>query len=267
MRRIEVVLKNEANQLKKIIENVKKRLKNAPNGSLRVSKKRGRIEYYFRDEECRAARKNGRYMKASERKFAKSIVQRDYDAQVLKLATERVKAIELFLEKYERTSLKKMYQKVNPYRKELIDPVEISDEEYVKQWQAVEYERKPITNDAQVIITEQEERVRSKSEKIIADKLNMLGIPYRYECPILLDGNMKVFPDFTILRMPEREVVYLEHFGMMDDMDYVSKTMQKLNTYERNGIYLGINLFITYETSIRPMNTKVLDEVLRALFV
>ena len=41
----------------------------------------------------------------------------------------------------------------------------------------------------------------------------------------------------------------------------------KLNTYERNGIYLGINLFITYETSIRPMNTKVLDEVLRALFV
>ena len=267
MRRIEAILRNETNQLKKIIENVQKRLKNAPNGHLRISKSRGRVEYYFKDEECSAVRKNGRYMKANERKLAKSIAQRDYDMQVLKMSTERVKAIETFLRKYERTRLKEMYRKMNHYRKELIEPVEISDEEYLKQWQTVEYERKPIINDTQVIVTERGERVRSKSEKIIADRLNMLGIPYRYECPILLDGNIKVYPDFTILRLPEREEVYLEHFGMMDDMDYLSKTMHKLNTYERNGIYLGVNLFITYETSIRPINTKVLDEVLRALFV
>ena len=267
MRKIEDTLKNEVNQLKKIIINAQKRLKNAPSGHLRISKSRGRVEYYFKDEECSAARKNGRYMKANERKLAKCIAQRDYDMRVLKTATERVKAIEAFLGKYEKTSLKEIYRKTNPIRLKLIDAAEISDEEYVKQWQAVEYESKPIINDAQVIVTERGERVRSKSEKIIADKLNMLGIPYRYECPILLDGNIKVYPDFTILRMPEREEVYLEHFGMMDDMDYVSKTMHKLNTYERNRVYLGINLFATYETSIRPMNTKVLDEALRALFM
>lgn len=267
MRRIETTLRNEANQLKRIIENVQKRLKNAPSGHLRISRSRGRIEYYFKDEECCTTRKNGRYMKENERKLAKGIAQRDYDMQVLKMAIERVKAIETFLGKYEKTSLKEIYRKTNPIRLELIDVAEISDEEYVKQWQSVEYERKPIINDAQVIVTERGERVRSKSEKIIADKLNMLGVPYRYECPILLDGNIKVYPDFTILRMPEREEVYLEHFGMMDDMDYLSKTMYKLNTYERNGIYLGINLFITYETSIRPMNTKALDEVFRTLFV
>lgn len=267
MRRMEIILRNEANQLKKIIEAVKKRLKNAPKGHLRISKSRGRVEYYFKDEKCSAARKNGRYLKASERKIAKSIAQRDYDMKVLKASTERVKAIEVFLKKYEKTSLKEIYQNMNQHRRELIDAVVVSDEEYVKQWQSVEYERKSIINDAQVIITERGERVRSKSEKIIADKLNMLGVPYRYEYPILLDENIKVYPDFTILRMPEREEVYLEHFGMMDDMDYLSKTVNKLNTYERNGIYLGIKLFITYETSIRPMNTKVLDNMLRALFV
>ena len=267
MKKIEVTLKNEANELKKIIENAKKRLKNAPSGHLRISKSRGRVEYYFKDEQCSASGKNGRYMKANERKLAKCIAQRDYDIQLLKKATERVKAIEKFLEKYEKTGLKEMYQKMNPHRRELIDAVVISDEEYVKQWQAVDYERKPIINDTQVIITERGERVRSKSEKIIADKLNMLGVSYRYECPILLDGNIKVYPDFTILRIPEREEVYLEHFGMMDDMDYLKKVMHKLKTYESNGIYLGINLFITFETSIRPINTKVLDEELKALFV
>lgn len=116
MKRIEVILRNEVNQLKRIIENVQKRLKNAPKGSLRISKSRGRIEYYYKDEECSTARKNGRYMKVNERKLAKSIVQRDYDMQVLKLATERVKAIETFLGKYERTGLKELYQKMNCYR-------------------------------------------------------------------------------------------------------------------------------------------------------
>lgn len=84
MKRMEAKLKNEANQLKKIIDNVKRRLKNAPNGHLRISKNRGRIEYYFKDEECCAFRKNGRYMKSNERKIAKAIAQRDYDKQVLK---------------------------------------------------------------------------------------------------------------------------------------------------------------------------------------
>lgn len=153
MKRMEAKLKNEANQLKKIVENAKRRLKNAPNGHLRISKSRGRIEYYFKDEECSAARKNGRYMKANERKLVKSIAQRDYDMQVLKRATERVKAIELFLDKYARTSLKDIYSKTNPIRLELIDVVEVSDEEFVKQWQSVEYEGKLITNDAQVIVT------------------------------------------------------------------------------------------------------------------
>ena len=68
MRRIEAILRNETNQLKKIIEKVQKRLKNAPNGHLRISKSRGRVEYYFKDEECSAVRKNGRYMRANEMK-------------------------------------------------------------------------------------------------------------------------------------------------------------------------------------------------------
>jgi len=62
---------------------------------------------------------------------------------------------------------------------------------------------------------------------------NPTRIPYRYEYPLVLAGNVKVYPDFTILKMPEREEVYLEHFGMMDDIDYVDSAMYKLSTYEK----------------------------------
>lgn len=262
---IETQLRKELNQLNRILEEAKKRLKNAPIGNLRISKKGNTVEYYYKNR----ADNNGkqRYMKKSEEKLVRGLAQRDYDTSIIKNAEERIKAIETFLEKYNRTSLKGVYRKTNGYRKELIVPFVISDEEYVKQWKAVEYKGKGFLEDALEIMTENGERVRSKSEKIIADKLHALGVPYRYEYPLVLDGNMKIYPDFTILRMPEREEIYLEHFGLMDDEGYVEKVMWKLNTYERNGIYLGINLFITYETGRNPLNTKTLDRLIRSLFV
>ncbi len=135
----------------------------------------------------------------------------------------------------------------------------MSDEEFIKKWLEVEYKGKPFGEDENIILTEKGERVRSKSEKIIADKLYSLGIPYRYEHPLLLNDGVKVYPDFTILRMPIREEVYLEHFGMMDDSEYVGTTLYKLSSYEKSGIYLGVNLFVTYETGKKALSTKSLD--------
>lgn len=88
----------------------------------------------------------------------------------------------------------------------------------------------------------------------------------RREYPLIIEGSRKVYPDFTILKMPERKEVYLEHFGKLDDKEYADMAIFKLNSYERNGIYLGINLFITYETSKRPINARALDEMLRTIF-
>lgn len=82
--------------------------------------------------------------------------------------------------------------------------------------------------------------MRSKSEKIIADKLYSMGIPYRYEYPLVLERDIVVYPDFTILKIGEQKTLYLEH--------------------------LGINLFVTYETATKPLNTRVLNDFLRKLF-
>jgi len=209
---------------------------------------------------------NGHYLKKKDIKIAKEIAQRDYDVKLLKYAKARLHSIEMFLKKYEETDIKVIFQKMHPSRRELIDEIIISDEEYVKRWSEAVYTGKEFQDYESVIVTEKGERVRSKSEKIIADKLNLLGIPYRYEYPILLEGNIKIYPDFTILKMPERKEVYLEHFGRIDDVNYIDTTILKLNTYEKNGIFLGIQLFFTYETSKKPLNMKALDKMLKELF-
>lgn len=256
-------LRKEVAWLEKIVQKANKRLQTAPEGNLRISKKPDGIEYYLKSAQTGS---NGRYMKKHEFEVARAIAQKDYDAQLIKAAEERIKAINTFLKKYERTNLKDIYNKCNSYRQKLIDAVMVSDEEYIKCWREQAYEGKGVSNDVLEIITERGESVRSKSEKIIADKLYALGIPYRYECPLILEGSIKIHPDFTILKMPEREEVYLEHLGLMDDMDYVEGVMRRLNIYEKNGIYLGINLFITYETRKNPLNTRALDGLIRKLF-
>ncbi len=264
MKTIESMLKREKIFLEKVVKEAKKRLQTAPEGHLRITKKCDSVEYYYKNSDV--CNPNGRYMKKSEVKLVKGIAQRDYDTRIVKLAEERIKAITGFLAQYEITSLKKMYEKLNQYRKELVSPFEISDDEYVKRWQEVKYTGKAFADDMAEIVTERGERVRSKSEKIIADKLYVMGVPYRYEYPILLEGNIKLYPDFTILKMPEREEVYLEHLGLMDDNDYVENVICKLNTYQKNEIFLGVNLFVTYENGKVPLNTKALDGLLRKLF-
>ena len=263
MKTMKVILKKECQQLKQIIAETKGRLQNAPSGNLRIAKKGGEYYYVTEGEE----NKNGTYIKKKNIDLAKNIAQRDYDKIILEKAIKRLKLIENFRKEYAKTNLCEVFRKTNSYRRELINPCMISDEEFIKCWQETKYIGKELEDTRQEIITEKGECVRSKSEKIIADKLFKLGIPYRYECPIHFAGNITVYPDFTILKMPERKEVYLEHLGMMDDMNYVNNVIFKMNTYEKNGIYIGVNLFFSYETSKKPLNVRALDEMLKQLWV
>ena len=264
MKNIKKKFQNEIVMLKEMITKAEKRLKSAPKGQLKIQGTSSKIMYYYKDI---SSNNNYKYIKKSEQQLAKNIAQRDYDEKLVKLANERIKLLNNFCAKEDKTSLKILYENTNEHRRKLIIAPVVSDEEFVRIWQTVEYKRKSFGEVSTEIYTERGERVRSKSEKIIADKLNNLGIPYRYEYPIILEGNIKIHPDFTILKMPERKEVYLEHLGMMDDVGYIENAMDRIKTYEANGVYLGKGLYITYETSKKPLNTKVLDDFLRKIFI
>lgn len=282
MKYIEKLLMKEQDELEKYAAKVKERLKNVPRGRVRICKKGNRLEYYLKEEAKKTdtmdesldsiksskkkGNKNGRYIRKKDEMLVKKIVQRDYDTKLLEKVEEKIGAIDEFLKKYKEADIVKVYENTNQYRRALLDDAMISDEEYVTNWECVDYEGKGFAEGDVEIYTDRGERVRSKSEKIIADRLNVLGIPYRYECPLLLNGSTKVYPDFTLLNIATREEVYLEHCGLMDYPAYVEILMYKLKSYERNGIYLGLNLFITYESSKYPLNAKIIDVLVENLF-
>lgn len=221
------------------------------------------MQYYHRLEES----KQLVYISKKNESLVKALAQKDYDQRFLKVANNEKKQVKNILCNLSGTELMDVYEKTNPHKKEFITPYILTDEQYVECWQNVEYNGKKFDDDLPVIVTERGERVRSKSEKIIADKLYGMGIPYRYECPLKLGKFGVVYPDFTLLNMNNRQEIYVEHFGMMDDADYCKKAISKIEEYEKNGIYIGKNLIVTFETSKQTLNTMVLEKMIQDVFI
>ena len=162
---------------------------------------------------------------------------------------------------FDPAALAGVYCKEGEIRQKLIQPLVLPDPEYAEEWLRVQYEAKPFRDDAPVHLTKKKERVRSKSEVMIANVLAENSIPYRYECPLDL-GNGIIYPDFTILRMKDRKVLYWEHLGMMDDSEYRNQAFLRIREYEKNGIFPGDRLILTVETARMPLNTNVISSMI-----
>lgn len=158
--------------------------------------------------------------------------------------------------------MKQLYSDYPKSIKQNISPIDISDEDYIEEWLLKPYERKEVTADVPVFISDKGERVRSKSELNIANMLYKMDVPYKYECPLMLSGGITIHPDFTLLDIRRRREIYWEHRGMMDDRYYLRQSIQRIKDYSKNGIVIGDNLIITEEMSTIPLGT---DEIMRII--
>ena len=79
--------------------------------------------------------------------------------------------------------------------------------------------------------------VRSKSEVIVADTLESLGISYEYEKPLSTPGDPRNFrlPDFTVGH--QGDVFYWEHLGMLNVPAYRDAWEKKLAWYKATGFF------------------------------
>ncbi len=237
-------------------------LQAAPDGQLWVAKRRNCNQYYCWNEETKEQYPRGRYLKNTEKDLIGKLAQKSYYQKILKKARYRLKKIETFLNDYEADELLKVYTHLHPARKALVQPIYLPDELFVQQWERVTYKKREFAPGDQEIYTEKGERVLSKSEKILADKFYMMGIPYRYEFPLELSGIGVIHPDFMLLNKRNRKEYYWEHLGMMDSPEYCVNAIHRIEYYEKNHIFPGEQLILTYETKSVPLNIKVVENIL-----
>lgn len=257
-------IKAEIHELEKAKEKIEEALKRKPEGKLRISKCRTTVQYYHKKN---GGQPNGKYLRKNQQKLISQLAQKEYEEKIYKLLCEKISMLKKFMIEYPKLDAVSVYEQIPIEKQKWVTPYEVSDEEYQKQWSNVEYNGKTFSDNVPQIYTEKGERVRSKSEKIIADKLYAMNIPYRYEYPITLKGYGVVYPDFCVLNVRTRKEYYLEHLGMMDSQGYVEKAILKINTYALNQIHQGRKLVFTYETKMQPLDSRVLEGLFKEYFL
>lgn len=257
-RQILDALKQEQKKLESVIRKAERELLQAPEGSVLVKRYKKGAQFYYRED---PRDRNGKYMPVSEKKRVVALMQKAYHKKALAAAVKQHKAIKSFLNAYDPQALCDVYGGESEIRQAYLQAFELPDAQYADAWQLVTYEGKPFREDTPVHYTERGERVRSKSEVMIANALARARIPYRYEYPLNLDGQL-IHPDFTILRMRDRKELYWEHLGMMDDAEYRNHAFLRIRAYEEGGFFPGDRLILTAETGRLPLNAVIIQQMI-----
>lgn len=221
----------EQRRLEKIVRETRDRLKNAPEGTLRMSRSHNKQQYY----RCTAERKAGEYINKGNMELIRQLAQKAYDEKVIKFAEKRLLQIQKLAKNYKDNEIEQIYRNERIERQVLINPVEPTWEQRVKEWK----------------------------EKIMADYFYRNGIEYKYECPLYLKGVGTIYPDFTFLSPKTGEEIYWEHNGMVDNPEYTRKMVRKIQAYENNGIFPGERLILTFETEQSVLSTNQIEQMVK----
>lgn len=222
--------------------------------SIRIDWNNGNPKYYIRD--VGSGDTIGRYIRKKERDIVPKLIGGEYQLDLRRAVEDSLKKTEASLAHFEKDSVRSVYSKMHPARKAFISPVLPDDDAFAEAWQNETFIPKAFQAGEPEIYSERGERVRSKSEKMLADKFLQLGIPYRYECPLKLSAGIIVHPDFTLLNKRTHEVKYLEHWGGMDRPEYLEYFMWKIAEYEKSGYFPGEKLLLTFESLQHPLNVQ-----------
>lgn len=249
-------------ELEKLESALKARLAKAPPGKIHFFMNGKYVMYYLRNS---SSERTGTYISVHDEPKIRTYLQKSYDEKLLKLVQSELLRLKPLLseEKDGRTQIQDLYSSFPEKARKFLKPADFPDDTYIRLWLARPYQAKEISASPHSFTSLNGDHVRSKSELNIANALFHLKVPYKYECPLTLSGGIVIYPDFTVLNVKNRKILYWEHRGMMDDREYAAQSVERVKEYEKNGMFPGDNLILTEETLRHPLGTEEISHVIR----
>ncbi len=264
MKEILKAMKRREDILKRALSVARHNKRNYPEGHLRVSTQKGIPRYY---RVIGDGNHTEEYISSKNLGLVQKLATKDYTESFIKVAEGELHRLDRMIRLFEKDNADIIYENLPYQRRAFVEPYIPNNEEYANRWESMEYDTNSYYEERKIYETRKGDKVRSKSEAILADMLLELGIPYHYEQALYLDNGAVRYPDFTLLQKSTRKEVFLEHFGLLDDEEYRNDAMRKLDEYRNFGIYPGKNLIITYESRVSPLDIKGIRKMLAEMFV
>ncbi len=138
--------------------------------------------------------------------------------------------------------------------------------EKIRLWISEPFDQNDFKIDEKIQTTQSGLKVRSKSEALIAGLLEINNIPFKYEAKLIID-NKQFFPDFTIMRPKDGEIMYWEHFGMTGKQSYAQSMTYKLQCYLNNGIIPWEKLITTFDSSNGSIDASLISNLIKVFLL
>ncbi len=97
-------------------------------------------------------------------------------------------------------------------------------------------------------------QMRSRTEVLIAEILDELGLEYKYE-PAIQFGDAIIHPDFLVYIPCLKRCLIIEFYGLSDNEGYLIDTVGKMTAYSNGGLLLNRDVLGFYGTE-RSMNSN-----------
>ncbi len=263
MKKLLAILANYEEQLQLLVQDIQSKIAPSLPGAVNVHYgKNGQPQYYYHHKDPETGVSRREYIKVADLAMVQNLTQQDYLRKADHLVQRRLKKVQALKKDLETKDLDQIFESTPPAKQVLIQPVQATRDQRIEEWTKRPYQGKAFAEDMREIYTHRHERVRSKSEKILADTFAAYHLPYKYECPLMLNDGFTIYPDFTFLDPDTNEEIYWEHFGMMDHADYARTTANKIMHYIKNGILPGNQLILTFETGDQPLNDQIIERLI-----
>lgn len=244
------------------LETLKKRKTPVLDERLLIVHRDNHIEYYTKKKDHASNEWKKRYLRKEDFWIARAIAQGDYEKELETKVAGIRELMTMLRDTYPDNGIEDVYLSIRPDRRALVDPVIPIRKQKLNEWMGKKGAEKGFLEGKPVFLTDNNEKVRSKSEMIIANLLYKEKIPYQYERQLILNNGREVYPDFSFYDPDNGEVTYWEHFGMMDNSDYQNNALKKINDYAADGIVAGVNLITSFENREEPLNIPLIKEII-----
>ena len=256
--RFDLLLKQRLRNLIEKEETALLKLQNELNmsrgGNLYVKRTKGKVFYteYSRGKEVGIGHNKDRVHR---------LARRNYISDQYKLGRLYITYLKhIYNHLDDNNSIHSINNKIQQYESLNLDMNKILYSRNEQEWLTQPYERNPAYPEELKFTTTNGVLMRTKSELIIANRLEHYHISYLPEMPLWFPYNINPkYPDFTILK-PNGETIIWEHMGRMDKEDYFIKNSRKIVEYRQNGYSQNTNLIIMFEEDI--MEPGMLDYII-----
>lgn len=242
-------IKQNIKQTRELLQKSKKEHKNLPEGSINIRTERGRTNYSHNINGIRRGITKNEYL-------VHQLAKKKYLEMYIKTLEENLKVLIALSKSYRDIDPTSTIARLKPQLQTLPIEVYVPYIQRKNKWMNEPFEQSTHLPEEKDQTTARGLKVRSKSEVIISEKFDVYDVPYRYEQIIYINGRRYV-PDFTILT--PNGIVYWEHCGRTNDLEYMRKHKWKLAAYESVGIVPWKNLIVTYDDEDGGIDSRIIE--------